>query len=105
MNRRATATPLRFVPIKSSGNPLIVVDLLDVHWGIGSFSTTRCRPTNYPAWQQSWRLSVYLQVHSTTTASPEPSRSTPPLTTACWRQCTATTWAARATRRNYAKRR
>jgi hypothetical protein len=38
MNRRATATPLRFVPINSSGNPLIVVDLLDVHWGIGSFS-------------------------------------------------------------------
>jgi hypothetical protein len=29
---------LRFVPTSSSGNPLIVVDLLDVHWGIGSFS-------------------------------------------------------------------
>jgi hypothetical protein len=29
---------LRFVPTSSSGNPLLVVDLLDVHWGIGSFS-------------------------------------------------------------------
>jgi hypothetical protein len=29
---------LRFVPISSSGNPLIVVDLLDVHWFISSFS-------------------------------------------------------------------
>ena len=29
---------LRFVPASSSGNPLLVVDLLDVHWGIGSFS-------------------------------------------------------------------
>jgi hypothetical protein len=29
---------LRFVPISSSGNPLIVVDLLDVHWGISAFS-------------------------------------------------------------------
>jgi hypothetical protein len=29
---------LRFVPISSSANPLIVVDLLDVHWGIGAFT-------------------------------------------------------------------
>ena len=29
---------LRFAPISASGNPLIVVDLLDVHWGIGAFS-------------------------------------------------------------------
>lgn len=29
---------LRFVPISVAGNPLIVVDLLTVHWGIGELS-------------------------------------------------------------------
>ena len=29
---------LRFVPISATGNPLIVVDLLDVHWGVSAFS-------------------------------------------------------------------
>ena len=29
---------LRFVPISATGNPLIVVDLLDVHWAISTFS-------------------------------------------------------------------
>ena len=29
---------LRFVPLSVDGNPLIVVDLLTVHWGIGEFS-------------------------------------------------------------------
>lgn len=29
---------LRFVPISATGKPLIVVDLLDVHWERGSFS-------------------------------------------------------------------
>ena len=29
---------LRFVPISASANPLIVVDLLDVHWAISAFS-------------------------------------------------------------------
>ena len=29
---------LRFVPVSATGNPLVVVDLLDVHWGISSFS-------------------------------------------------------------------
>jgi hypothetical protein len=29
---------LRFMPISANGNPLIVVDLLDVHWGISGFS-------------------------------------------------------------------
>ena len=29
---------LRFVPISASGNPLIVVDLLDVHWAVGGLS-------------------------------------------------------------------
>jgi hypothetical protein len=29
---------VRFVPISAKGNPLIVVDLLDVHWAISTFS-------------------------------------------------------------------
>jgi hypothetical protein len=29
---------LRFVPISANGNPLIVVDLLDVHWAVGGLS-------------------------------------------------------------------
>jgi hypothetical protein len=29
---------LMFVPISATGNPLIVVDLLDVHWAISTFS-------------------------------------------------------------------
>lgn len=38
---------LRFVPISASGNPLIVVDLLNVHWGIGGFSPAlNALPTN-----------------------------------------------------------
>lgn len=29
---------LRFLPISTNGKPLIVVDLLDVHWGISAYS-------------------------------------------------------------------
>lgn len=29
---------LRFVPVSADGNPLIVVDLPAVHWGVGNFS-------------------------------------------------------------------
>jgi hypothetical protein len=29
---------LRFVPLSASSTPLIVVDLLDVHWGVSGFS-------------------------------------------------------------------
>lgn len=29
---------LRFVPLSGNGNPIIVVDLLTVHWGVGAFS-------------------------------------------------------------------
>lgn len=36
---------LRFVPVSATGNPLIVVDLLVVHWGIFSFSA----PLNSPS--------------------------------------------------------
>lgn len=31
---------LRFVPVSATDNPLIVVDLLDVHWGLSSEPTT-----------------------------------------------------------------
>lgn len=33
-----TERTLRFVPISADGNPLIVVDLPAVHWGVGNFS-------------------------------------------------------------------
>jgi hypothetical protein len=33
-----TERSLRFLPISASDNPLIVVDLLEVHWAIASFS-------------------------------------------------------------------
>lgn len=33
-----TERTLRFVPVSGDGNPLIVVDLPAVHWGVGNFS-------------------------------------------------------------------
>lgn len=81
---------LRFVPVSATDNPLIVVDLLDVHWGLSSLSPplNSLPPNELPSSEQNWRPCASRRAPSTTSALPAPLFWTHPLTPA-WSRCCA----------------